>query len=290
LEALEGRECPSTLKVTDLGDLGGAKGTLRYEIAHAQSNDTIVFASKLNGGTISLNSGEELFIGKNLTIQGPGAGLLTISSDPFSHTVRIFEVGNGAKVTLSGLTVSSGGGVASFSSGNYFDGYGGDILNFGTLTINGCKLTGGNAYYGGAIYNGNGDTLTLSGCTLSGNSASYYYGGGLYNAGNANVQNSTLSGNTAFEGGGIYNAASATLSLSGSALSDNRASYGGGIYTIGTATVSGCTLSGNTASLGGAGIYNGGTQMELTVLNSIFSNQTDNIFGPYTDGGGNSFQ
>jgi hypothetical protein len=288
LEALEGRECPSTLKVTNLADFG--KGTLRYEIAQAQSNDTIVFADKLNGGTIALNSGEQLYIGKNLTIQGPGAGLLTVSSDIRSHTVRIFEVGRGATVTLSGLTVSAGGGrQASSVFGNYFDGDGGGVLNFGTLTISGCTLTGNTAYYGGAIYNGN--TLTLRGCTVSSNSASDYYGGGLYNAGNANVQNSTLSGNTAYEGGGIYNAASATLTVSGGALSDNRyASYGGGIYTIGTATVSGCTLSGNTASQGGGGIYNGSTQMELTVLNSIFSgNQPDNIFGPYSDGGGNSF-
>src|SRR5262249_32622982 len=41
LEVLEGREVPSTLKVTSLGD--SEKGSLRYEIAQAHSNDTIVF-------------------------------------------------------------------------------------------------------------------------------------------------------------------------------------------------------------------------------------------------------
>ena len=54
-------------------------------------------------------------------------------------------------------------------------------------------------------------------------------------------------------------------------------------------TVSVCTLSGNYAYSGG-GIYNAGTAGALTVLNSIFSSNTpDNINGPYTDGGGNTF-
>jgi hypothetical protein len=40
----------------------------------------------------------------------------------------------------------------------------------------------------------------------------------------------------------------------------------------------------------GGGIYNAGTPAALTVLDSSFSNNSpDNISGPYTDGGGNTF-
>jgi hypothetical protein len=62
-------------------------------------------------------------------------------------------------------------------------------------------------------------------------------------------------------------------------------------------TVSGCYVQNNSASttaIGvvaeGGGIYNAGTAAALTVSSSTFSgNSPDAIFGPYTDGGGNSF-
>src|SRR5262249_34324404 len=75
LEALEGRDVPSTLTVTN--NLDSGKGSLRYEIAHAGKNSTIDFAPSLDGKTITLTSGE-LDITQGLTIQGPGAGQLTI--------------------------------------------------------------------------------------------------------------------------------------------------------------------------------------------------------------------
>src|SRR5437762_3030951 len=71
LEALEDRCLPSTLTV--LNNLDSGPGSLRAEIAAAKSKDTIVFAPRLDGQTITLTSGE-LLINKNLTITGPGAG------------------------------------------------------------------------------------------------------------------------------------------------------------------------------------------------------------------------
>ena len=94
-------------------------------------------------------------------------------------------------------------------------------------------------------------------------------------------------------GGGIYNAG--TLTVTGGVVSSNVAGAGGGIYNAGTATVGHCTLSGNAAVSGniystGGGIYNAGTAGALKVLDSSFNfNKPDNIFGPYTDGGGNTF-
>jgi hypothetical protein len=227
LEALEDRWMPSTLTVTNKLDTG-FKGSLRYEIAHANSKDTIVFAPSLDGQTITLIS--ELVINKNVTIKGPGAGLLTLKSDYDPNNngsgSRLFEVdGANTTVTLSGLTLSNYSGTAiSFSGQPYpYDGLGGAILNFGRLTVSGCSFSssgvGAGVDKGGAIYNAG--TMTVSGCTISGNSAGFG-GGGIYNAGAMTVIGCTLSNNTVLlpsEGGGIYNAG--TLTVSNSVFSGN---------------------------------------------------------------------
>src|SRR5947209_6075234 len=86
LEALESRWVPSTLTV--LNNLDSGTGSLRADIAAAASGDTIVFAPSLAGQTITL-AYNELAITKSLTIQGLGAGQLTISGG--GHT-RVFDV------------------------------------------------------------------------------------------------------------------------------------------------------------------------------------------------------
>src|SRR5262245_52792771 len=94
LEALEDRDVPSTLTVTNTLDDGSAK-SLRAEITAAQSGDTIQFAIPTTDPgynpttevfTITLYA-QEIWIAKNLTIQGPGAGQLTISGGGSSGRV-----------------------------------------------------------------------------------------------------------------------------------------------------------------------------------------------------------
>jgi hypothetical protein len=268
-ELLEGRALLSTLTVTNTLDSG--HGSLRYEIAHANKNTTIDFAPSLSGQTITLTSGE-LDITTGLTIQGRGAGQLSISGGKNS---RVFDVNASAPVVLSGLTISNG--VAFGSSTALYEGDGGGILNLSTLTLSGCIVSGNSGESaapseGGGIYNAG--TLTLTGCTVSSNYAnpdfSYALGGGIYNAGTLTVINSTFSGNHA-------------------------ESEGGGIFNVGTLTVSNSTLSGNDAYGNGGGICNAGT---LTVSNSTFNSNwiylngtfiENDIYGPYTDGGGNTF-
>ena len=69
LEALECRALLSTLTVMNTADSGS--GSLRAEIAAANSGDTIVFSSKLKGRVITLTSGE-LVVNKSLSIEGLG--------------------------------------------------------------------------------------------------------------------------------------------------------------------------------------------------------------------------
>jgi hypothetical protein len=278
---LEGRDVPSTLTVTNNLDSGA--GSLRAEIATAKTKDTIVFAPSLNGQAITLTSGQ-LEISKSLTIQGPGAGQLTVSGDSLS---RVFQVDQKVTVTLSGMTISNG-----YAGANLFNHYnydGGGILNLGTLTVSSCTLSGNHA-----------DNTTFLGTKG---------GGGIYNAGTLTVSNSTLTSNQAGDsGGGIFNAGTATISgctLSSPGPHDQinpnawqSANFGGGIFNTGTMTVNSCTFSYNVAWTDGGAIDNAGG---LTVSNSVFSGNIaggyppsgfggkNNISGFYTDGGGNTF-
>ena len=79
-----------------------------------------------------------------------------------------------ATVTLSGLTISNGDGVASVSSVAPWGRYGGGIFNHGTLTLSGCTVSGNAAYYeGGGIFSdgtvtvGNSSSITGNKATLA---------------------------------------------------------------------------------------------------------------------------
>ncbi len=77
-------------------------------------------------------------------------------------------------------------------------------------------------------------------------------GGILARNGTLTVNQSTISGNAAFNGGGIF---ASTLAVDHSTVSGNSATnLGGGIYAFGTVTVDHSTISDNMASSGG-GIY-----------------------------------
>jgi hypothetical protein len=256
LEALEGRDVPSTLTVTN--NLDSGTGSLRAEIAAAKSKDTIVFDPSLKGQTITLTSGQ-LEISKSLTIQGLGAGQLTVSGDSLS---RVFQVDQKVTVTLSGMTISNGYAGYLFNLYSYD---GGGILNLGTLTVGSCTLSGNHA-------DGTTESLTF---------ISTHGGGGIYNAGTLTVSNSTLTSNQAVdEGGGIFNAFRGTATISGCTLSSpgpffqinpnawQSANDGGAIFNAGTMTVNSCTYSYNFANYFGGAIDNAGG---LTVSNSVFS-------------------
>jgi hypothetical protein len=266
LEALEDRWLPSTLTVTGPADSGA--GSLRADIAAANSGDTIVFDPSLNGQTIKLTGGE-LLINKNLTIQGPGASQLTISGN---NTHRVFEI-DSAVATIAGLTISNGDAAAPFY-------YGGGIYNLkGNLTVSDCTLSNNRANAGGGIYNAFGSTLTVSGCTLSGNhftaKEGQMGGAGIWNYGTATVTTSTISGNS----GPVF---------IGQSLGDGSSGDGGGIYNRGRMTLQGSTVTNNSPYQHGGGIFNDqGATLSILSKSVVSGNKIGDLFlalgsGPVT--------
>jgi hypothetical protein len=259
----------ATLTVTNTNDNG--TGSLRDTIAAAAPGDTINFAVT---GTISLTSGQ-ITINKDLTIQGPGANLLTVQNTAAaSPTSRVFLITTGVTVSISGLTISDGNVVTA--------GGGGIFLQGGTLTVMNSIISNNMAVAGGGI-SGTG-TLNVINSTISGNKATGGNGGGFDNSGKVNVTNSTISDNTAaVSGGGIYNIS--TLSVTNSTISSNKALSvrGGGIRNQGPLTVTNSTITNNMAPTGG-GIYNDGnlvTSSSTIIAGNTAPNGPD-FSGPVT--------
>src|SRR5215207_6828909 len=142
VEALEPRRLLANIVVDTAVDESIADNpttSLREAIAQAAllgSDDVITFDPNvfdaagsphtitLLDGALAVPSG-----GGQITIDGPGASVLTIDADDAS---RVFEVPAAAKLIVRDLTLT-GGSVT--------DGAGGAILNDGTLTLSGVTVT-----------------------------------------------------------------------------------------------------------------------------------------------------
>lgn len=265
--------------VTTTADSG--PGSLRAAIESAGDGDVVYFVPALNGQTINLTSGE-LAINSSITIQGPGANLLTVARE--SSSFRIFHVLPGPTVNIQGLKIFRGSSAK-----------GGGILNDrATLNLNSCTISGsGSADLGGGIYNegaGGSATLTIVDCDIVGNSSEA--GGGIFNNGNAgsatvSMWNSRVTGNSAQffqfpggggDGGGIANGGSgARMTLTNCIVSGNFSGVdvlrpygtGGGISNDGgTLTIIGSTISDNTTQAEGGGLFSVGS---LAIINSTVS-------------------
>jgi hypothetical protein len=249
---------PDSRHVINLQDDG--TGSLRWAIANAPSGSTITFDPRLRG-TIVLTT-DLLISRKSLSIRGPGAHLLAISS---THQI---DVRPGVSISFFGLTFT---GSTSNSTSL--------LSNEGMLTLIDSTVSGNttsSASGGGGIGNFRNSTLTLINSSVSGNTASSG-GGGIVNWGTLTLTNSTVSGNTSPNGlgGGIFNSDFARLTLTNSTVSGNTTNYAaGGIFNDGTVTLTNSTVSGNTASIrGGGGIFNdSGGKVMLT--NSTVSGNT----------------
>ncbi len=175
-------------------------------------------------------------------IRGPGANLLTI--DGGAGTNRIFSTlsNNFGSFTISGLTLTGGNGV-----GNNRSGFGGAIhIDGGTMLLDGVNITGNStSSAGGGVLIGNG-TLRIINSTISANTA-FNCGGASGSGSQMTIVNSTISGNTASQlGGGIC--ASSNTALRNVTITNNTGSSAGGILkaTTGTLEFGNTIVAGNS--------------------------------------------
>jgi hypothetical protein len=267
----------ATYTVANTNDSG--PGSLRQAILDANASsgvaDTIDFDLSLSGPqTITLASQlPTITDGAGLTIDG-GSADITLSGN---NRVRVFVVGNSAKLTLNNLTVANGRA----------DNAGGGILNLGTLEVNNSTISGNRAgTFSGGIHNVG--TLEVNNSTISGNRAGTF-SGGIHNVGTLTVNSSTISGNSAgTDNGGIGNASAGTLTVNNSTISGNSANNnGGGIGNGSTATLNNTIVANNEGgNCAGLPVTDDGGNLEWPGNDCGFALSADPLLGPLADNGG----
>ncbi|SKB15165.1 hypothetical protein PL11201_70012 [Planktothrix sp. PCC 11201] len=302
----------ATFSVTNNGDSGA--GSLRQAILDANAAagaDTINFTGTMadtTPDTITLTSGQ-LLISGDVTINGPGANLLTISGNNAGRVFVIYSV----NATIGGVTIANGkadigGGIYNYLGSlglfnstlndNVATVQGGGIFNYGNMLVNGGTFNRNiannttSAANGGGIFNYFG-SLEARNSTFNTNQAKTY-GGGICNNTNASltVDNDIFSKNTALNrGGGICNYVGASMTVTTSVIKDGTASIlGGGICNYGTMVSLDNTLiqSNKATSSGGAGggVFNAGTAniTNTTILSNSTAGQGGGIYNGTASG------
>ncbi len=256
--------CTTNPVVVNNGDSG--TGSLRQAVIDACPGGTITFDVT---GTIPLSTGQ-IVIDKNLTIQGPGANLLTVQNTIVS---RVFLVNSGVTATLAGLTVT--GGTADFGGGIYGDSSNINLTNV-TVYDNRAVTNGGGIYTVGG-------TLNITGGSVTNNAATTYAAGGGIRTLDTTliVTNASITNNFAIStgrydlrdrdgagGGMLISGGSSTIT--NSTISRNFGESGGGIFfESGTHSITGTTLSDNeaTRSVRRGGVGGGGLSNERGTVN-----------------------
>jgi len=258
---------PVTWTVSSLNNIG--TGTLRDQIANAQSGDTIVFSNGLTG-TIPLSSGE-IVLSNSISVLGPGADKLAVNGTGVS---RVFEVLSGSSL-LAGLCITNGKPASGDGGGIMIDSGAGLVLSNCAVIRNSTAGNGGGLMNQGMLTMWN-SLITSNMSTLGG------HGGGLYNQyGTSVLWNCTISGNTVNIG------------------KDPFVGGGGGIDNLyGTCIFANCTIYSNTvqnaSSAGseyGGGIYNEPPEAAIRVMltNCTVANNhliTNILFHTQSSGGG----
>jgi hypothetical protein len=236
LEQLEDRCVPNVDMVINTSGSALVQGSLPYEVANANSGDTIQFAASLNGATITLNN--TLDINKKLTIDGTGDNItVNGGGNP------VFLIEGGVTADINALTITGGTGNGFITAGG--------IYNAGSLSLTNSTVTGNSAAGSAGIHNTTTGTMTMIGDTVNNNTAtgSAGYGGGISNLGHLTIINCTIAANQAFRGGGIANF---------------------GVLNVDNSTVAFNTVKG--AGADGGGIYSYFANTQLALLNTIVFN------------------
>ncbi len=254
------------------------------------NNDTINFATSLNGATITLDRANlgQISFGKSLTISvdriALPAGVTVNADDPTpgrtGHGIRVFNItdpSNGTNtplVTLSGLTLK-GGDVGGFP------GQGGAIRSEARLVVRDCTITENEADFGGGIYvqvargATTREVLKIENSLIEDNDAGTGGGVAIVSGDGAApttdtiviTAGTTISDNKAIDGGGVYaELYGATMTIADSSLVLNESAQfatapsgrGGGLYAVlgdeASLQLIGTTVEENDGSFG-AGLY-----------------------------------
>jgi hypothetical protein len=262
---------PTSVVVTNLNNSG--PGSLRDAVEIVADGGAVTFDPSLAGGTITLTSGP-LVVSKPVTIDAADAPGVSIDG---GGADRVLIVEPGKSVQVAHVTMTNGFGWQ----------LAGCVLNNGSLTLDHVTVTGcvmatdaGDFWQGGGgIYSGDGATLNLIDSTVSNNTAAWS-GGGVYSFFNTttNVVRSTISGNVSGDVGGGFRLLG-NADIANSTISGNTATgwHGGAIFqTDGDVSLVNTTIAGNIApdwapSTLFVGQFGGGFVPTLTLTNTIIT-------------------
>ncbi|MEZ6073119.1 MAG: CSLREA domain-containing protein [Pirellulales bacterium] len=206
-------------------------------------NAPITFAPSMSGTTIALMFGP-LEITSDVTINGPGEGLLTIDGRGESRVFTIDDGDSGIDrdVAISGVTITGGLADGAGSSG-----WGGGVLSREDLTLTGVSIEGNVAQTSGGGVRSDDGSLTLIESSVLDNVATVDSAGGVFAGAPLTVIRSTIAGNRAglIGGGLLANGQGATL-IENSTVSGNTAAVAGGASLNGGATLRHATITNNT--------------------------------------------
>jgi hypothetical protein len=274
-----------------------------YNITRSGSNEDFN-----EWGDFDLNSDTEL------VISGAGPVSTIINGN---NVDRVFHIISPSGVTIENLSViggaspTRGGGVFSDQNNaqitlnnldihnNTASEYGGGVyIEDADLTIDSCSISSNTTLYGGGGVFSIGGLLVITNSTIDSNSANSSpgtgSGGGIYNWGSGTIDKTSITNNlVGYYGAGIFNQGSGgvNINITNSTISNNNATggdynYGGGLYngSVAVATIINSIISNNSAlnegNTGrGGGIFNGGDNANLTILNTTISGNTANTGG-----------
>lgn len=253
--------------VTDI-DVACSAGALIDAINTANSSSTTTTTLHLEPGCVYELTAS---VTTDSTIYPAGVGLPEITSPiiidgqaatirrsdaPGTPEFRMFLVASSGELTINNIFLT-GGDIRGAN------GYGGAVLNHGTLAINTCDVYENHAHRGGAVYS-DGTFNTL--WTVYYYNTANFAGGALHNTGPAALDRSQFHHNTAYYGGGLHNH-NAHMEVEGSIFSNNEAvtpegvpGFGGAVSNtstddtppVGKINFWGGTFTGNQAGHGGA--------------------------------------
>ena len=251
-----------------------------------------------NGGTgfeshnYTWTSGEnEVTISNTITLDGQGKVIIDAKKQS-----RIFNIVNGATVTLKGIT---------FINGNANEN-GGSIFSNGILTIENCNFINNTAGgHGGAIYLDQSTSSTIDGCYFTGNVAGFNGGAVDWHAGSShgNLINSNFYNNTAKRSGGAIYWSGHYGTISNTNFTNNTATGdvideiggilgggdGGAVIWVGShgAIKDNCNFINNAAAYRGGAIFLHGNSTEsctnITVDNATFKYNAAGLNGGAID-------